>query len=160
MGVLDFNYEIIKEKTVRRFRKKLDSFSRKRGILFRFRTAVAVGLLLSPAVFFVQYILFHVPAYAQTPEKTEYRELDWDLDSGPVRMTGRAAVFYCSKKGKKLPDMRELSDEICRFRNPSGHWTSYVYAGGSRVFCVCLKSGGPVCSDQKESRKAYVRCVN
>ncbi len=107
-------------------------------------------------IFFFQYIFLSVSLKSEAEK--EIRSLNWDSDSSEKKMTGRSAVSYCSKKGKRLPEMNELAKEIHLFSNTSGHWTSYVYDGGSRVFCVHLKSG-PVCSDQKENKKAYVRCV-
>lgn len=104
-------------------------------------------------LFFIFQVLMLPEAEAQLKQ-----EMNWDTDSSSARMTGRSAALYCSRKGKRLPDMRELADAIHLFSNSSGHWTSYTYPGGSRVFCAYLKSG-PVCSDQKENRKAYARCV-
>lgn len=132
------------------FRKEQHSASGNWIFIFR--------LLSAAIVFFLQYNIFQTPLNAQTEKESASEKYVWDSDSSESRMSGSAAVSYCRKKGKKLPDMRELADKICSFRNSSGHWTSYVYPGGSRVFCACLKSG-PVCSDQKENRKAFVRCL-
>lgn len=115
-----------------------------------------INLSVMLIIFFFQYIFLSVSLKSEAEK--EIRSLNWDSDSSEKKMTGRSAVSYCSKKGKRLPEMNELAKEIHLFSNTSGHWTSYVYDGGSRVFCVHLKSG-PVCSDQKENKKAYVRCV-